>query len=70
MVFKVQSAMDGNNSLKRMDEAIQHGKKTIDTRKARTDYWQTPEEVDVYKDEVKARKASKVRVLIFLYLSA
>jgi hypothetical protein len=60
MTFGAQIAMDGNNSLKRADEFVHHGTKSIDKRKPRTDYWQTPEQVDVFKDEVKPRVKAKV----------
>lgn len=60
MTFGAQIAMDGNNSLKRADEFVRHGTKSIDKRKPRTDYWQTPEQVDVFKDEVKPRVKAKV----------
>lgn len=65
LIFGVQCEMDGGNSLKRADECVQYGSKSEDKRKPRTDYWQTPEEVDVYKDEVKVR--SKGKVCVFLY---
>jgi hypothetical protein len=69
MTFAVQKEMDGNNSLKRMDEVVRHGAQSKDKRKARTDYWQTRDEVDVYKDEVKARAKAKVLILdLFLNL--
>jgi len=60
MKFGVQIAMDGNNSLKWTDEFVRHGTKSTDKRKPRTDYWQTPEQVNVFKDEVKARAKAKV----------
>lgn len=61
--------MDGNNSLKQMDEVVCHGAQSKDKRKARMDYWQTRDEVDVYKDEVKARAKAKVLILdLFLNL--
>ena len=47
-----------------MDESVHHGVQRKDKRKARTDYWQTREEVDVYKDEVKAGAKAKVRTPI------
>jgi hypothetical protein len=63
MTFGVQNEMDGNNSLKWMDEAVRHGAQSKDNRNAHTDYWQTREQVDVYKDEVKAGAKAKVCTL-------
>jgi hypothetical protein len=67
MVYEVQCEMDGNNSLKRMDEAVRHGAKSVDKRRPRTDYWQTAEEVDVYKDEVTPRTKAKVCYLCCVF---
>ncbi|KAI0040617.1 hypothetical protein FA95DRAFT_1502561 [Auriscalpium vulgare] len=45
--------MDGNNSLKRTEASLRDQVERIDTRRARSDYWLSPEAVDVFKYEVK-----------------
>ncbi|TDL17784.1 hypothetical protein BD410DRAFT_843337 [Rickenella mellea] len=56
--------MDGNNSLKRTDATIRANRERIDCRQARSDYWLKPEDVDVFKDEVKARPKGKGKASI------
>lgn len=45
--------MDGNTSLKLLDESVLRGSAMPDPRTYRTDYWVSRDEVDVFKDEVK-----------------
>ncbi|KAJ8455915.1 hypothetical protein ONZ51_g12302 [Trametes cubensis] len=44
--------MDGNQSLKLVDNQYRSGEALADTRTARTDLWISPAEVDRFKDEV------------------
>lgn len=46
--------MDGNQSLKLVDETFRHGSVRQDGRTARTDIWLSRAEVDRFKDEVGA----------------
>ncbi|KAH9903426.1 hypothetical protein C8Q73DRAFT_674646 [Cubamyces lactineus] len=48
--------MDGNQSLKLVDDQFRSGKPLADTRTARTDLWIPPDEVDQFKDEVQAQR--------------
>ncbi|KAI0259614.1 hypothetical protein BC834DRAFT_833181, partial [Gloeopeniophorella convolvens] len=50
--FSFLCEMDGNNSLKRVDMSNRGQIERPDTRTFRTDYWLTPQQVDVFKDEV------------------
>ncbi|KIJ39953.1 hypothetical protein M422DRAFT_145220, partial [Sphaerobolus stellatus SS14] len=53
--------IDGNNSLRRVNLKFTREVETyIDTRKPRTDYWLFAEAVDMFKDEVKAKKAAEL----------
>jgi hypothetical protein len=53
--FSVLLEIDGGNSLKRTNVFVRNVVERIDTRGPRTDYRIPPEEVDEWKDEVKAR---------------
>ncbi|KIJ45328.1 hypothetical protein M422DRAFT_166820, partial [Sphaerobolus stellatus SS14] len=45
-------SIDGNNSLRRVNTKLTRNVEAyIDSRTARTDYWITPEQVDVFKDQ-------------------
>ncbi|KAH9923377.1 uncharacterized protein B0H18DRAFT_1085727 [Fomitopsis serialis] len=48
---KILTCMDGNQSLKLVDEAFRAGTTRIDDRTARTDIWISPGQVDRFKDE-------------------
>jgi hypothetical protein len=52
LTFSALLAMDGNNSLKLIDSFFRPGQKRIDSRTVQWSKWITPEEVDVYKDEI------------------
>ncbi|KZT63775.1 hypothetical protein DAEQUDRAFT_658875, partial [Daedalea quercina L-15889] len=52
------AAMDGNQSLKFVDSAYRPGTIRYDPRTARTDMWLYPEDVDVFKDEVRRHDVS------------
>ncbi|KAG2112534.1 uncharacterized protein F5147DRAFT_744450 [Suillus discolor] len=49
-------SIDSNNSLKRWDSTIYGSNQRIDSRKAQSDYWLDPCDVDLFKDEVKTRE--------------
>ncbi|EPQ50029.1 hypothetical protein GLOTRDRAFT_21641, partial [Gloeophyllum trabeum ATCC 11539] len=58
--FSFLCQMDGNNSLKRTDaNVIRKYPERLDSRGPRTDYWLSPEEVDKFKDEVKAKSGAE-----------
>ncbi|KAJ7482796.1 hypothetical protein B0H11DRAFT_2193172 [Mycena galericulata] len=50
--FAWMGAMDGNNSLKQVDSILHMGNTRADDRVSQHDRWITPEQVDVFKDEV------------------
>ncbi len=56
------ACMDGNSSLKLVDDSFRSGEKRRDERTWRTDLFMTPEEVDRFKDEV--RDAQKVSICL------
>jgi hypothetical protein len=63
--FSKLVSIDGNNSLRRIDPTLVNGKVPLpDPRSARSDYWLSAQEVDTFKDEVKA-KAVKIPKVIF-----
>ncbi|KAF8881743.1 hypothetical protein BD779DRAFT_1445242 [Infundibulicybe gibba] len=51
--FSLLAAMDGNSSLKLVDSAFRPGARRADDRTQRCNFWATPEEVDLFKDEGK-----------------
>ena len=60
--FEFLSSMDGNNSLKLVDSTYHAGSVRTDSRKLESPRWISPEDVDLFKDEV-----GKVRPLL-LYI--
>ena len=57
--FSKLLAMDGNNSLRWVDPMVtKNFVPLMDTCRATSDIWLSPQQVDVFKDEVKARKPS------------
>lgn len=59
--FSKLVAIDGNNSLCRVNAQLTRDVISyIDTWTAHTDYWLSPEFVDQFKNEVKAKKTSPV----------
>jgi hypothetical protein len=50
--FSWLGTMDGNNSLKSVDSILHAGKTRLDNRTSHHDRWVSPEEVDVFKDDV------------------
>jgi hypothetical protein len=56
MKFSMLAAMDGNNSLKLVDNTFRSGSARIDSRMddstLSSSWWLTPEDVDRFKDEV------------------
>ncbi|KAJ6624401.1 hypothetical protein B0H10DRAFT_2212814 [Mycena sp. CBHHK59/15] len=62
--FSFLSCMDGNNSLKLIDATFRTGSLRADNRASTSFRWLTPEQVDVFKDEVadaqkRARESKK-----------
>jgi hypothetical protein len=55
MAHRILAAMDGNNSLKLVDDAFRHGTHRADARIGRSKKWLSPEYVDQFKDEVPSR---------------
>jgi hypothetical protein len=55
--------MDGNNSLKLVDATFRAGHLRPDNRASTSFRWLTPEQVDVFKDEV--TDSQKVRCIAF-----
>lgn len=53
MKFSMLISMDGNNSLKLVDSTFQAGTVRDDDRSISSYRWISPEEVDIFKDEVK-----------------
>ncbi|KAH9931426.1 uncharacterized protein B0H18DRAFT_1083452 [Fomitopsis serialis] len=49
--YALLATMDGNQSLKLVDDMFRHGTTREDGRSARTDIWLSPAEVDRFKDE-------------------
>lgn len=54
--FSLMTTLDGNQSLRLVDDSVRSGTSLKDERGYRTDICLTPEEVDVFKDEVKNMK--------------
>lgn len=54
--YSLLVATDGNQSLKLVDSAFRAGDLRPNDQTLETDMWLTPEEVDVFKDEVKNAK--------------
>jgi hypothetical protein len=59
--FEFLATMDGNNSLKLIDSTYRAGSVRMDSRKLELPRWIKPEDVDIFKDEVR-----KVRPLLYL----
>lgn len=58
--FSQLIAIDGNNSLRRVDPSVTKSTRSLqDTRGRQSDIWLSPEEVNCFKDEVK-KKSSRV----------
>jgi len=62
MKFEFLATMDGNNSLKLVDDTYRVGTVRTDTRQTQSPRWISPEAVDLFKDEV-----GKVISLRFMY---
>ncbi|OBZ74357.1 hypothetical protein A0H81_05684 [Grifola frondosa] len=56
--FSFLATMDGNQSLKLVDNVFRVGTPRKDSRTCRTDIWLSPDEVDQFKDEVRSSKQS------------
>jgi hypothetical protein len=61
--FSALLAMDGNNSLKLVDSIFRRGEQRIDSRVIQSDKWVTPEEVDIFKDEI-----ANLKLKVWLHL--
>ncbi|OBZ66016.1 hypothetical protein A0H81_14010 [Grifola frondosa] len=57
--YQFLATMDGNQSLKLVDDMFRSGTPRQDDRVGRSDVWLLPERVDRFKDEVKDAKARK-----------
>ncbi|KZT68378.1 hypothetical protein DAEQUDRAFT_653084, partial [Daedalea quercina L-15889] len=60
------ATMDGNQSLKLVDDVYRAGTTRYDPRTARTDMWLSPEDVDVFKDEVRKQDVSPSNNMVWL----
>jgi len=65
--FSMLLSMDGNQSLKLVGNEFRSGSIRWDDRSARSPRWLTPEEVNVFKDEVK-RTSSNVSLIYYIFL--
>ena len=52
MKFEFLGVMDGNNSMKLVDSTYRAGTVRTDGRKSQSPRWISPEDVDLFKDEV------------------
>jgi hypothetical protein len=52
LAHRLLMAMDGNNSLKLVDDSFRRGTQQADTRTGRASNWLSAEYVDLFKDEV------------------
>jgi len=52
LAYSMLVAMDGNSSMKLVDTLFKSGTPRLDDRAARSAIWLTPEQVDIFKDEV------------------
>lgn len=50
--YSLLATMDGNQSLKSVDDVFHHSSMRLDGRSARTDIWLTPADVNCFQDEV------------------
>jgi hypothetical protein len=55
LAHRILATMDGNNSLKLVDDSFRRGTHRADTRTRRSQKWLSPEYVDLFKDEVPSR---------------
>ena len=67
MKFSMLATMDGNNSLKLVDNTFKSGLSRIDDRMSTSSRWITPEDVDRFKDEV-GNSLKKVKFLLIYTL--
>ena len=63
-------SIDGNNSLKRWDTTVYGTIPREDSRGPRSTYWLSAEDVDKFKDEVKARKVGQFVLFSLVYDAA
>lgn len=61
--YSLLAAMDGNNSLKLVDATFRAGTPRKDDRVISSPRWLTPEQVDIFKDEVANSVPAKVDFL-------
>jgi hypothetical protein len=55
LAHRILATIDGNNSLKLVDDSFRRGTQRMDTRTGRADFWLSEEYVDQFKDEVSNR---------------
>ena len=60
--YSMLVSMDGNQSLKLVDNAFRAGTPLRDDRVGHSEYWLTPAEVDRWKDEV--RRPVRIRAVL------
>lgn len=65
--YSLLATMDGNNSLKLVDATFRAGTSRKDDRILSSPRWLTPEQVDVFKDEVAKSAPAKVLYVILHY---
>lgn len=61
--------MDGNNSLKLVDSTFRSGSVRTDNRLGDSKRWISPEDVDIFKDEVKKKVICQFPCQSYLYLT-
>ena len=59
--------MDGNNSLKLVDSTFRSGSVRTDNRVSSSKRWISPEDVDIFKDEVKKKVRYQLTILFISY---
>ena len=55
LTHHILTTMDGNNSLKLVNDSFRHGTHQADTCTGRLQKWLSPEYVNLFKDEVPSR---------------
>lgn len=66
MKFSMLATMDGNNSLKLVDNTFRSGLSRIDDRISTSSRWITPEDVDRFKDE-KGEVSPYIHITFFIF---
>jgi hypothetical protein len=69
MKFSMLAAMDGNNSLKLVDNTFRSGSSHMDDRTSTSSRWLEPKDVDRFKDEVVNSHQNVSQHSIYIILS-